>query len=204
MLKKIKGFFHRRSGESGRSMVEMLGVLAVIGVLTVGGLAGYNYAITKHRVNTILNELSLRFTVAEQQMTVGAPINMSEFDDTVLGKYKIDVYQSPSRGNVVEFRLSNIPYEVAKQLFSSGSNLWNLPLSYFDIQKQTGVIASNDFSYPKPIQEVKADGGVTILIIVIGIIVGGTAGCSASPEEIRKERERAANRTISGECIFGP
>ena len=27
--------------ESGRSMVEMLGVLAIIGVLSIGGIAGY-------------------------------------------------------------------------------------------------------------------------------------------------------------------
>ena len=28
--------------ENGRSMVEMLGVLAIIGVLSVGGIAGYS------------------------------------------------------------------------------------------------------------------------------------------------------------------
>ena len=28
--------------ESGRSMIEMLGVLAIIGVLSVGGIAGYS------------------------------------------------------------------------------------------------------------------------------------------------------------------
>ena len=33
--------------ESGRSMVEMLGVLAIIGVLSVGGIAGYTTAINK-------------------------------------------------------------------------------------------------------------------------------------------------------------
>ena len=71
MFQKFKKFFHRRTNESGRSMVEMLGVLAVIGVLTLGGLAGYNYAMNKHRANTILNEVNLRRTVAEQQMTLG-------------------------------------------------------------------------------------------------------------------------------------
>ena len=36
---------------SGRSMVEMLGVLAVIGVLSAGALAGYSKAMFKHKVN---------------------------------------------------------------------------------------------------------------------------------------------------------
>ena len=35
-----------RKKEFGRSMVEMLGVLAIIGVLSVGGIAGYRYAMT--------------------------------------------------------------------------------------------------------------------------------------------------------------
>lgn len=31
--------------EKGRSMIEMLGVLAIIGVLSVGGIAGYSKAM---------------------------------------------------------------------------------------------------------------------------------------------------------------
>jgi len=41
--------------ESGRSMVEMLGVLAIIGVLSVGGIAGYKMAMDKNKANEILN-----------------------------------------------------------------------------------------------------------------------------------------------------
>ena len=39
--------------ESGRSMVEMLGVLAIIGVLSVGGIAGYSLSMRRHRANQI-------------------------------------------------------------------------------------------------------------------------------------------------------
>ena len=35
----------------GRSMVEMLGVLAIIGVLSVGAIAGYSKAMHKHKLN---------------------------------------------------------------------------------------------------------------------------------------------------------
>ena len=37
------------NNESGRSMIEMLGVLAIIGVLSVGGIAGYSRAMMKYR-----------------------------------------------------------------------------------------------------------------------------------------------------------
>ena len=36
---------------AGRSMVEMLGVLAIIGVLSVGAIAGYSKAMTKYKLN---------------------------------------------------------------------------------------------------------------------------------------------------------
>ncbi len=37
--------------QSGRSMVEMLGVLAIIGVLSVGAIAGYSKAMLKYKLN---------------------------------------------------------------------------------------------------------------------------------------------------------
>ena len=51
--------------ESGRSMIEMLGVLAIIGVLSIGGLAGYTMAMNRHRANQILDYVS-RCAVAAQ------------------------------------------------------------------------------------------------------------------------------------------
>ena len=44
--------------ESGRSMIEMLGVLAIIGVLSVGGIAGYSKAMSKYRVNKTIDQVS--------------------------------------------------------------------------------------------------------------------------------------------------
>ncbi len=44
--------------ESGRSMVEMLGVLAVIGVLSIGGIVGFSTAMNKHRANEIVYSVS--------------------------------------------------------------------------------------------------------------------------------------------------
>ena len=48
----------KKTNESGRSMVEMLGVLAIIGVLSIGGIAGYTLAMNRYRANEILNAAS--------------------------------------------------------------------------------------------------------------------------------------------------
>ena len=44
--------------ESGRSMIEMLGVLAIIGVLSIGGISGYSKAMGKHRVNKSIDQIT--------------------------------------------------------------------------------------------------------------------------------------------------
>ena len=39
--------------QCGRSMIEMLGVLAIIGVLSVGGIAGYSKAMETYKINKL-------------------------------------------------------------------------------------------------------------------------------------------------------
>jgi len=48
----------RKNNQTGRSMVEMLGVLAIIGVLSVGAIAGYQKAMFKYKLNKFNNQLS--------------------------------------------------------------------------------------------------------------------------------------------------
>ena len=49
----------KHSEQSGRSMVEMLGVLAIIGVLSVGGIAGYSKAMTKFKITKTFDQVSM-------------------------------------------------------------------------------------------------------------------------------------------------
>ena len=49
----------RQTNLLGRSMIEMLGVLAIIAVLTVGGIAGYSKAMEKFKLNKIIGEYSM-------------------------------------------------------------------------------------------------------------------------------------------------
>lgn len=47
-----------RFNQNGRSMVEMLGVLAIIGVLSVGGIAGYSKAMEKYKINKTIEQIN--------------------------------------------------------------------------------------------------------------------------------------------------
>ncbi|MCP4393784.1 MAG: hypothetical protein GY804_05895 [Alphaproteobacteria bacterium] len=46
------------AGQSGRSMIEMLGVLAIVGVLSVGALAGYSMAMERYHANVAADNIS--------------------------------------------------------------------------------------------------------------------------------------------------
>ena len=48
-----------RNNEQGRSMIEMLGVLAIVGVLSVGGIAGYSKAMNKFKTNKLIDQVNM-------------------------------------------------------------------------------------------------------------------------------------------------
>ncbi len=65
------------NAESGRSMVEMLGVLAIIGVLSIGGIAGYTMAMNRYRANEIIDVASKVAVIGMSKQSGGNAV-MSE------------------------------------------------------------------------------------------------------------------------------
>ena len=48
--------------QDGRSMIEILGVLAIIGVLSVGGIAGYSKAMMQIKINKTIEQITEAYT----------------------------------------------------------------------------------------------------------------------------------------------
>ena len=115
-------------GERGRSMVEMLGVLAVMGVLSIGGVAGYRYAIDKMNANDIINEVKKRAVTASQQRILGHDINLSEYGDNgrIKGLYDVAVTNDYT-GDKGFFALtvSNVPQRVCDEILKQD---WAMPV----------------------------------------------------------------------------
>jgi len=65
-----------KTNEKGRSMIEMLGVLAIIGVLSVGGIAGYSKAMAKFRANKTIDQVS--HIVANVRILFGSQKNYKD------------------------------------------------------------------------------------------------------------------------------
>lgn len=73
--------------QSGRSMVEMLGVLAIIGVLSVGGIAGYRQAMLQKNLNDIAQGVSLALIEAETYLEQTGELGR-DFENYI-GNYRI-------------------------------------------------------------------------------------------------------------------
>ena len=70
-----------KNHEQGRSMVEMLGTLAIIGVLSIGGLAAYSYGMTKYRTNELLEGASRRAYTVAAQVAMNRTPSLVEFEN---------------------------------------------------------------------------------------------------------------------------
>ena len=89
--------------ESGRSMIEMLGVLAIIGVLSVGGIAGYSKAMSKYRVNKTVDQIShiaanTRILFGSQTSYASLGTSASDAKD-IIDKAKLFPQEMGSGGN---------------------------------------------------------------------------------------------------------
>jgi type II secretory pathway pseudopilin PulG len=71
----------KNTNESGRSMVEMLGVLAIIGVLSVGGIAGYTRAMRNWRANEIIDAANKAVVIAETEDGANASVSYADIAD---------------------------------------------------------------------------------------------------------------------------
>ena len=104
--------------EQGRSMVEMLGVLAVVGLLSVMAFAGFRYALNKHYANEILNEANKRAVIVAGQIgfNQGTP-SLSEFtNNTFTGGSFDTTVTTNSQTEQFGLKVSNVPEEVCQQI----------------------------------------------------------------------------------------
>lgn len=110
---------HSFSTELGRSMVDMLGVLVIIAVLTIGGIVGYHVAIAKYKATQTLDEVSRRHVVLMMQNMRGKTLNMEEFMPTTSLGYPVTaaVLQDEIKGYKIS--LTQVPLSVCHQILIS-------------------------------------------------------------------------------------
>ncbi len=118
MDKNIKNTIQNKqtTTEAGRSMVEMLGVLAVIGVLSIGGIAGYTYAMNKYHASEILSGISQRAVVASQQMILSGTPSLVEYAGQQIGDYGVALSENDYGDSFFGIQVSGIEQAVCEHL----------------------------------------------------------------------------------------
>ena len=111
--------------QSGRSMIEMLGVLAIIGVLSVGGIAGYSKAMNKFKTNKIADNVSMLVanikTLYAQQNTYYGLNNLTAVDMGVVPDELVQkTYKSDGTLDASKTKLMNA-FNGAVDIHVSGS-----------------------------------------------------------------------------------
>ena len=101
--------------ETGRSMVEMLGVLAVMGLLTIIGIAGFRVALNKHYANQTVERLMRRAVVVAGQANFGQNLSLHEFDEND-GEYPIPTESLTHDAESFTLTVDNVPQEVCQQI----------------------------------------------------------------------------------------
>ncbi len=116
----------RKGDESGRPMVEMLGVLAIMGVLAIGGIIGYRYAVDKYNANEIINEVKKRVVVASSQYTAGQFVSLSEFPIKINQNYPTSLIAAyENRPSYFGIKVDNIKEGVCNQILNLN---WQMPV----------------------------------------------------------------------------
>lgn len=135
--------------EIGRSLVEMLGVLSIIAILTITSLYGYNYAIDKYRANETINELTQYALIVDGQVLQNrAVFDLSELGETTRLGYPITAYllDDPS---YFELQLEQVPVGVCKRILDSN---WNIPLliraNAYDYNGNLNICEQDDDNTP--------------------------------------------------------
>ena len=108
--------------QSGRSMVEMLGVLAIVGVLSVGGVYGYGVAMKKHKANELLHQASmLATTISAQAMTNNGtlPSTITSFGNTSYGTFSTSTTDALD-GKGFSLKIEDVGFDVCNQLKEGG------------------------------------------------------------------------------------
>ena len=104
-------------------MVEMLGILAVIGVLSVGGIAGFKTAMDKHKSNELLQNALMRASVISPKILTGKIPTLSEFSNLKNDSALFDENVVTNIGNRFGIKVSKVKESVCKNILNMKNNI---------------------------------------------------------------------------------
>lgn len=111
----LKHHMTTKNLENGRSMVEMQGTLAIIGVLSIGGIVGYSYGMDKYRANQTINDVMLMGVdmITQLSQNRGIP-TLSEWGTKTTAGYDFTVIPNPEDETQYGIQITGVPSSICK------------------------------------------------------------------------------------------
>ena len=114
-MKKAFNFKH----QSGRSMIEMLAVLAIIGVVSIGGLLGYRRAVDTHKVNTIFDDVNRFEFVISERIDRLPDGEIDPLDFKPISGFKMEAYNELEKERHY-IKVLDVPKNICQLILSKG------------------------------------------------------------------------------------
>lgn len=111
-----------KKNQRGRSMIEILGVLAIVGILSAGGIAGYSMAMEHYKTNALIEKIQLIVTQTRSLYKSGYYEGISDQD--LIDTGKITDVNNPFGGSLRVRQPGNIETDTR---FLIDTNRGNIP-----------------------------------------------------------------------------
>ena len=114
--------------ESGRTMTEMLAVIGIIAVLSVGGMTLGGYVIGGIKANRVVSGLQERILLAQKRRIIGQSLSFRErrIEESIMGLYPVEYDRSATDDTIPiyygkKITVSEIPQQVCEGLKKDAS-----------------------------------------------------------------------------------
>lgn len=145
--------------EQGRSMVETLSILAIIGVLSLGGVQVYKVSMNRHIANELLNEAFKRATVLATKAATNQKIDndaIREFPNSAEAK-RFSVHHE---GKQFTLSTTGVDEDVCKQMQNMVGSESSIQKIECDIDNSTlSLTFDDDLSYKKAFSDISSANG---------------------------------------------
>ena len=114
------------SSQTGRTILEMLAVLAIVGVLSIGGLLGYRLVIIRYKANETIHDVMLRATNVPMVWNDYASLYDYKYifpelipNDVNPVGYAVETWAEPIDSDFFyRVEVKDMPYEVCRHIIS--------------------------------------------------------------------------------------
>ena len=171
--------------QAGRGMIEVLGILAIVAVLSIGGVLGYRLMVNRNKANLILNDVN-RFAFVIMENAESQPLDsvLDKRDFVPLSHFEMEGYQDEE------------PMEFSIEVFDVPKGVCEALVEKASVEYKVRVNANKRFGefYDETHQDLCADNNDIVLYF-------GKTDDLCNPPDPEKDEVECNGCACRGVCV---